>query len=87
MTMKKLSNKFVLFGVVAAAALAVPGVLGPLMFEEAYAHHRDVHQEVGPQRAVGVVAANVGANVNADVNVEDNEVAACVLTGECNVEQ
>ena len=32
------TNKFILFGGIAAAAiLAVPGVLGPLMFEEAYA--------------------------------------------------
>jgi hypothetical protein len=85
--MIKIPNKLVIFGAVAAAALAVPGVLGPLMFEEAYAHHRDVHQEVGPQNAVGVVAANVGANVNADVNVEDNEVAACVIVGECDIEQ
>ena len=85
--MIKVPNKLVIFGAIAAAALVVPGVLAPLMFDEAYAHHRDVHQEVGPQRAVGVVAANVGANVNADVNVEDNEVAACVIVGECDVEQ
>lgn len=85
--MVKIPNTLVILGAVAAAVLVVPGVLGPLMFEEAYAHHRDVHQEVGPQRAVGVVAANVGANVNADVNVEDNEVAACVIVGECDIEQ
>jgi hypothetical protein len=85
--MVKLPNKLVVLGAVAAAVLVVPGVLGPLMFEEAYAHHRDVHQEVGDQRAVGVVAANVGANVNADVAIEENEVTACVLVGECDVEQ
>lgn len=85
--MIKIPNKLVIFGAVAAAALAVPGVLGPLMFEEAYANHRDTHQNVGPQTAVGVVAANVGANIAADVAIENNDVTACVLTGECTVDQ
>jgi hypothetical protein len=86
--MIKIPNKLVIFGAVAAAALTVPGVLSPLMFEEAYADHRgrDVNQETGPQFASGLVAANVGANVNADVAIEENEVTACVLA-DCTVEQ
>ena len=89
--MIKIPNKLVIFGAVAAAALAVPGVLGPLMFEEAYADHRgrDVNQETGPQFATGVVALNAAANANdvVDVKVQDNEVAACVIVGDCDVNQ
>jgi hypothetical protein len=85
--MIKVPNKLVIFGAVAAAALAVPGVLSPLMFEEAYAHHRDVHQETGQQRAVGVVALNAAVNANDVVDINRNDVTACVLVDQCTPDQ
>jgi hypothetical protein len=42
--MKKLSNNLIILGTIAAAALAVPGVLGPLMFDQAYAQASDREQ-------------------------------------------
>lgn len=82
MTMIKIQNKLVIFGAVAAAALAVPGVLGPLMFEDAYALEQ---RQRGIQTAAGVVAANVG--VQAEVGLENNDIANClVVTGECETE-
>jgi len=83
--MTKIPNKLVIFGAVAAAALVVPGVLGPLMFQEAYADHRTGHRQTGIQNAAGVVAANVG--VQAQVGLENNDIANClVVTGECETE-
>ena len=79
--MTKIQNKLVIFGAIAAAALAVPGVLGPLMFEEANAQAT----QRGVQQATGVAAINVGAQVNA--NVEENEVAVCAVIAECDVRQ
>jgi hypothetical protein len=82
-TMRKISNKLVIFGAVAAAALAVPGVLGPLMFEDAYAAQDQ--RQGGLQNAAGVVAANVG--VQAQVGLENNDIANClVVTGDCSTE-
>ena len=83
--MINIPNKFVLLGAVAAAALAVPSLLSPLMFEQAYADHRS--QAIGnvDQTAVGGLAAvNANLGVNANVEVEDNQVAACVIVNECN---
>jgi hypothetical protein len=80
--MTKLPNKLVIFGAVAAAALAVPGVLGPLMFEDAYATHRSRAELSNDQtnQAENVLAqANVGVNANVDVN----DVTACVIVGTC----
>jgi hypothetical protein len=82
-TMIKISNKLVIFGAVAAAALAVPGVLGPLMFEDAYAAQDQ--RQGGLQNAAGVVAANVG--VQAQVGLENNDIANClVVTGDCSTQ-
>ncbi len=85
--MIKIPNKLVIFGAVAAAALAVPGVLSPLMFEEAYADHRRVNQETGQQTAVGVVALNAAVNANDVVDISRNDVTACVLVDECQPDQ
>jgi hypothetical protein len=79
--MVKVPNKLVIFGAVAAAALAIPGLLGPLMFQEASAQAT----QRGIQQATGVAAINVGVQVNA--NVEDNEVAVCAVIAECDVRQ
>jgi hypothetical protein len=83
--MANIPNKLVLFGAVAAAALAVPSLLSPLMFEQAYANHRSQAIEEVDQVAVGGLAAvnaNIGANAN--VEVEDNQVAACVIVDRCD---
>ena len=80
-TMKTVSNKFLIVGAVAAAVLVVPGVLGPLMFEDAYAAKEN--RQVGLQQAAGVVAANVGVQAQ----VENNDIANClVVTGDCSTE-
>lgn len=85
--MEKISNKLLLFGAVTAAALVVPGVLGSLVFQEAQAQSgvEQAIDQVGTATGAIAVNANVGANVG--VNVEDNEVAACVIVGECDVDQ
>ena len=77
--MAKIQNKFVIFGAIAAAALAVPGLLGPLMFQEAEAA-RD-QRNTAIQNAAGLVALN--ANVQANVDVSKNAVAVCVITEDC----
>ena len=84
------TNKFVLFGAIAAAALVVPGVLGPLVFEEAYAQDRGPRNEQSAnalQNAHGLVNAQVA--VPANVNVQDVDVAvtACVLSQTDDAEQ
>lgn len=52
--MEKIPNKLVIFGAIAAAALAVPSVLGALTFQEAYATHNDRHLN----QAIGQVEQN-----------------------------
>lgn len=85
--MTKIPNKLVLFGAVAAAALVVPGLLGPLMFEDAYAQ-RDREQSARAfQNAQGLVNAQVAVPANVDVDVEDVAVVACVIAeGPCTAE-
>jgi hypothetical protein len=85
--MINIPNKFVIFGVVAAAALTVPGVLSPLMFEDAYAA-RDTEQSSNAiQNAQGLVVAQVAVPANVDVDVDDVAVVACVVaTGPCTAE-
>lgn len=75
----KIPNNFVIFGAIAAAALVIPGTLGPLLFQEAQAD-LDLAQDRVEQTAEGVVAANVNAQVG--VEVSDNQVAVCVVA-EC----
>lgn len=74
--MINIPNKLVIFGAVAAAALVVPGFLGPLMLQEAQADHQ---RNEATQFARGVVALN--ANVQANVDVENNNV--CVVVETC----
>jgi hypothetical protein len=69
--MVKIPNKFFIFGTVAVAALVVPGIAGPLMFDEAYAVSNKEQSTNANQRAddnVLNVQAVVQANVQ-DVNV------------------
>jgi hypothetical protein len=83
--MIKIPNKLVIFGAVAAAALAVPGVLGPLMFEEAHAA-RDNNNEQSAEalNRAGDSLVNVQAAVGANVNAQDVSVTACILaSGPC----
>ena len=80
---KMRTNKFVLFGAIAAAALVVPGVLGPLMFEDAYAQASNREQSARAiQNAQGVVVAQVA--VPANVNVEVTDVNACIIVEDCD---
>jgi hypothetical protein len=85
--MINIPNKLVIFGAVAAAALVVPGVVGALTFQQAYADHQTQAIDRVEQNARGLV--NVQANVQAQVqaNVEDNEVAVCAVIAECDVDQ
>lgn len=78
--MEKIPNKLVIFGAVAAAALVVPGVLGPLMFQQAEAQQLNR----GQQTAQGAIAANVG--VQANVDVSENQLAVCIITETCEPE-
>ena len=79
--MAKLQNTLVIFGAITAAALVVPGLLGPLALQEAQAQRQAIDSV---QRAVGgLVAANVGVNANVAVDVSDNQVAACVIVEDC----
>ncbi len=83
--MTKLSNKFILFGAIAAAVVVVPGVLGPLGFQEAAAAPNQSNR--GTQTAQdNVVNAQVGvqANANIPVRVQDNQVAICVIAEDCS---
>ena len=85
MTMINIPNKFVIFGAAAAAALVVPGVLGPL-FQEAAAAPDQSNR--GTQNAIaGIAALNLGVQANANVEVEDNEVAACAVIAACDIDQ
>lgn len=84
----KIPNNFVIFGAIAAAALVIPGTLGPLLFQEAQAQ-RGQDQAIGrvQQTAEGVVAANVNVGANVAVDVSENNVAACVIVSECPIDQ
>lgn len=73
--MANITNKFVIFGAIAAAALVIPGVVGPLMFEEAYAQTARANQ-----RAEGVVAANVA--VQAQNLLNNNDVTVCIISAD-----
>ena len=87
--MIKVPNTLVLFGAIAAAALVIPGVLGPLGFQQADAA-RDQSQaieRVQQNAAAGVAAVNANVAANVGVNVEDNEVAACAIIAECDIDQ
>ena len=76
------SNRLVVFGAIAAAALVIPGVFGPLMFDEAYAQQRNEQSSRAIQNAEGVIVAQVA--VPANVNVQVNDVTACILVeGDC----
>jgi hypothetical protein len=78
--MIKIPNKFVIFGAVAAAALVVPGVLGPLMFQEAHAAHREGHERVGAEQSIGQA---IGAGVvNAQVGVQVGNVCVQALASD-----
>jgi hypothetical protein len=85
--MIKVPNKFVLLSAIAAATLVIPGTLGPLAFEEAYADHRgnsqDNEQSANAiQNAQGVVVAQVA--VPANVNVQVTDVNACIIVSDCD---
>jgi hypothetical protein len=87
--MAKVPKKLLIFGAVFAAALVIPGVLGPLGFQQAEAA-RDQSQaidRVEQNAAAGVAAVNANVAANVGVNVEDNEVAACAIIAECDIEQ
>lgn len=80
--MAKIPNKFVLFGAVAVAALVVPGLGGPLMFDQAYAQASDREQSIHATQTAteNLVNAQVALGVNA--NVED--VNVCVIVDDCD---
>jgi|SRR5215211_519678 len=82
--MTKIPSTFVIVGAVAAAALVVPGVLGPLMFDEAYAQASDTEQSNRAIQNARDTLVNVQANVQANADVDVNDVTACVIVSECN---
>jgi hypothetical protein len=77
--MVKIPNKLFIFGVVAAAALVVPGLAGPLMFGEAYAIGDKSQSNHASQQAEDNVV-----NVQAAVQANVNDLNVCVLTSECD---
>ncbi|MDQ3968222.1 MAG: hypothetical protein M3275_07495 [Thermoproteota archaeon] len=79
--MAYIPNKLVIFGAVAAAALVVPGILGPLMFQEAEATHRQGHSD-NSQNAVNRAGDNL-LNVQANAQVIVNDVTACIIVEDC----
>jgi hypothetical protein len=82
--MTKLQNRFVIFGAIAAAALAVPGVLGPLTFDQAYAQPNNEQSANALQNARGLVVAQVAVPANVNVQDVDVDVVACVIAeGPC----
>lgn len=77
--MTKISNKLVIFGAVAVAALVVPGLAGPLMFDEAYATHNEQSNNANQQ------AKNNLVNVQAAVQANLDDLQVCVITADsCN---
>jgi hypothetical protein len=80
--MKTVSNKFLIAGAVAAAALVIPGVLGPLAFQEAEASIvRGAPQSNNAASQEGVVNAQIG--VNANVQTGDVCVQALASNSNC----
>jgi predicted small lipoprotein YifL len=77
--MKTVSNKFLIIGAVAVAALVVPGLGGPLMFGEAYA----VSDKEQSNRANQNADDNV-LNVQAVVQANVQDVNVCVIARDCN---
>jgi hypothetical protein len=77
--MIKIPNKLVIFGAVAAAALVVPAMLGPLALPQAYADHTNQSNRAINEQTDNVLA--VGANVQANVDVDD--VNVCVIARTC----
>jgi hypothetical protein len=75
--MAKIFSPLVIVGALAAAALVIPAMLGPAVFQQAEAA-RDTRQDA-TAFARGVVAA--AANVQADVDVDNNNV--CVVAETC----
>lgn len=80
--MTKLQNRFVVFGAIAAAALAVPGVLGPLTFEEAYAQEARANNKA-TANLVNVQAA-VAVNDVVEDSLNNNDVTVCVAANNCS---
>jgi hypothetical protein len=81
--MTKLPNKLVIFGAVAVAALVVPGLVGPLLFDEAYA----ATEKEQSNRAVQTARDNVvNAQIAVGANVDVQDVNVCVITQDqsCN---
>ena len=76
--MKTVSNKFLIVGAVAAAALVVPGLVGPLMFGEAYAIGDKSQSNHASQQAQDNVV-----NVQAAVEANINDLNVCVLADTC----
>ena len=78
--MIKIPNKLVIFGAVAAAALVVPGVLGPLAFQEAEAA-RDQRNEATQTARENLVNVQAQVQANVDADVRNNNV--CVIVETC----
>jgi hypothetical protein len=81
--MANIPNKLVIFGAVAAAALVVPGLVGPLLFDEAYA----ATEKEQSNRAVQTARDNVvNAQIAVGANVDVQDVNVCVITQDqsCN---
>jgi hypothetical protein len=77
--MVNLPKKFVIFGAVAVAALVVPGLAGPLMFEEAYAVSNREQSQNANQNADDNVL-----NVQAVVQANVQDVNVCVIVEDCD---
>ena len=74
--MINIPSKFVIFGAVAAAALVVPGILGPLVFNEAYA-------EANANNRATANVVNVQAAAAIDRALNNNDVTVCVVANSC----
>ncbi len=84
-----MTNKFALFGAIAAAALVLPSVASSLMFEEAYAQRpdnapRDVEQSASAIQRSGDNLINAQVAVPANVNVQVTDVNACIIVEHCD---
>jgi hypothetical protein len=75
-------NKLVLFGAVAAAALVIPGTLGPLVFQEAEARHEGDRHTEQSQNAVNR-AGDTLLNVQANVQAQVTDVTVCLVVDDC----
>jgi hypothetical protein len=80
--MTKLPNKLVIFGAVAALALAIPGMLGPAAFQQANAASENANRAI--QNTQGVIAVGVGVQANVPVEVENNNI--CVIADTCTTD-